>query len=64
MYALNKILRFSQSQKNNPVVYDMQTKFAQIFNTQGRYQYTTRESIQAIRAYAQSELISAGKEKT
>jgi dTDP-4-dehydrorhamnose reductase len=35
--------------------YDMQTRFADLFGGRGRYQYAARESILAIRAYAQSE---------
>ena len=38
--------------------YDMQTLYASIFGSSGRYQYSDREVIQAIRAYAQSEPIS------
>ena len=33
----------------------MQTRHAALFGAGGRYQYSARESIQAIRAYAQSE---------
>lgn len=36
-------------------VYDMQTIHARLFGGNGRYQYSSRETIQAIRAYAQSE---------
>lgn len=39
-----------------PAVYDMQTCHATVFGGSGRYQYSARETIQAIRAYAQSEL--------
>jgi hypothetical protein len=35
--------------------YDMQSIHAELFGGQGRYQYSRRESLQAIRAYAQSE---------
>lgn len=35
--------------------YDMQTKHAQVFGASGRYQYSARETIQAVRSYAQSE---------
>lgn len=35
--------------------YDMQTKYAQVFGASGRYQYSARETIQAVRSYAQSE---------
>ncbi|MFN9001915.1 MAG: pyridine nucleotide transhydrogenase [Holosporales bacterium] len=43
---------------NEPGYYDMQTRYADIFNSAGRHQYTARETIQAIRAYAQSEPIT------
>lgn len=35
--------------------YDMQTRHARLFGATGRYQYSARETLQAIRAYAQSE---------
>jgi nucleoside-diphosphate-sugar epimerase len=40
---------------NTPAIYDMRTKHAQIFGTSGHYQYSRRETIQAVRTYAQSE---------
>ena len=46
---------FEQTLANAPATYDMQTCYAQIFGLSGRYQYSSRETIQAIRAYAQSE---------
>lgn len=46
---------FMQTLENPPVRYDMQTRHAQIFGSLGQYQYSARETIQAIRAYAQSE---------
>lgn len=48
---------FTQVLANAPARYDMQTRHAQIFGSSGRYQYNARETIQAIRAYAQSELV-------
>lgn len=40
----------------NPVAsYDFQTKHAEVFGVSGRYQYSARETILAVRAYAQSE---------
>lgn len=53
---------FTQSQENTPAHYDMQTQYAQIFSSTGRYQYSARETIQAIRAYAQSEPITLKSE--
>jgi nucleoside-diphosphate-sugar epimerase len=35
--------------------YDMRTRYAQLFGGSGHHQYSRRESIQAMRAYAQSE---------
>ena len=49
---------FTQTLASSPARYDMQTLHARIFGSQGQYQYSARETIQAIRAYAQSELIS------
>lgn len=46
---------FDQALANPPATYDMQTRHAQIFGASGHYQYNSRETIQAIRAYAQSE---------
>ncbi|WP_332765818.1 pyridine nucleotide transhydrogenase [Pseudomonas koreensis] len=41
---------------DNPVgFYDMQTKYAHVFGGEGRYQYSVRETLLAVRAYAQSE---------
>lgn len=47
---------------NTPATYDMRTRHAQIFGATGHYQYSARETIQAIRAYAQSEPISLKSE--
>jgi dTDP-4-dehydrorhamnose reductase len=46
---------FEQAQANAPAVYDMRTRYAHIFGAPGRYQYSCRETLQAVRAYAQSE---------
>ena len=46
---------FTQTLENPPASYDMRTRHAQIFGSLGQYQYSARETIQAIRAYAQSE---------
>lgn len=35
--------------------YDMQTRYSALFGASGRHQYSARETIQAVRAYAQSE---------
>ncbi|MEM7020352.1 MAG: pyridine nucleotide transhydrogenase [Pseudomonadota bacterium] len=49
---------FEQTVDNQPALYDMQTCYAELFGTTGRYQYSQRETIQAIRTYAQSEPIT------
>lgn len=46
---------FNQVISSSPARYDMQTKYAEIFGGAGQYQYNSRETVQAIRAYAQSE---------
>jgi|PlaIllAssembly_1097288.scaffolds.fasta_scaffold30016_3 nucleoside-diphosphate-sugar epimerase len=46
---------FDHTLANAPVSYDMRTRHASVFNTAELYQYNKRETIQAIRAYAQSE---------
>lgn len=46
---------FDHTLANNPATYDLWTCHAQVFGASGHYQYSTRETIQAIRAYAQSE---------
>lgn len=48
-------LEFTQQQAAQPARYDMQTCHAAIFNGTGNYQYTYKETLSAIRAYAQSE---------
>lgn len=47
---------------NVSATYDMRTIYAQVFGAIGHYQYSTRETIQAIRAYAQSEPLSIKSE--
>lgn len=49
---------FSNAISNQVGAYDMQTKYAGLFGAPGRYQYSARETIQAIRAYAQSEPVT------
>ena len=46
---------FDHALANIPATYDLRTRHAQIFGASGYYQNTSRETIQAIRAYAQSE---------
>ena len=53
---------FNQELANMPARYDMQTCHAEIFGSLGRYQYSARETTQAIRAYAQSEPLTLKNE--
>ena len=46
---------FSHTLDSSPARYDMRTRYAELFGGNGHYQYSEKESIQAIRAYAQSE---------
>lgn len=46
---------FTHTLANPAATYDLRTKHAQVFGASGGYQYSTRETILAVRAYAQSE---------
>ncbi len=46
---------FSHTLVNPSATYDMWTRHAQIFGATGHYQYNARDTIHAVRAYAQSE---------
>lgn len=46
---------FHNHVQQQPARYDFQTIHAALFGGAGRYQYSARETIQAVRAYAQSE---------
>lgn len=46
---------FDQELLAAPVVYDFQSRYGGLFGGAARYQYSRRESLLAIRAYAQSE---------
>ena len=48
-------LNFSNQKEGAPARYDMRTRHAELFGTKGFYQYNTRETLLAVRAYAQSE---------
>ena len=54
---------FVQRLAKDPVHYDMQTQYASLFGVQGQYQYSVRETAQAIRAYAQSEPVTLKNSK-
>ncbi|MBA1288773.1 pyridine nucleotide transhydrogenase [Pseudomonas japonica] len=49
---------FTQSTVENPPRYDMQTLHASMFGGAGAYQYSLRDTIQAVRHYAQSEPVA------
>jgi nucleoside-diphosphate-sugar epimerase len=48
-------LEFTQEQPGTPGCYDLRSRHAALFGGTGAYQYSARESLLAIRAYAQSE---------
>lgn len=50
---------FNQILSGDPARYDMRTLYASKFGVEGMYQYSLRETIQAVRAYAQSEPVKA-----
>ena len=52
-FGFDKI--FNQKLSSSPANYNMKTQYAELFGAKGHYQYSCHESIQAIRAYAQSE---------
>jgi nucleoside-diphosphate-sugar epimerase len=52
---------FDQRLSAAPASYDMRTRHAATFGAEGLYQYSRREAIQAIRAYAQSEPLTPQK---
>lgn len=56
---------FEQCLAGPPANYDMQTRHAQLFGAKGRYQYSRRDTFQAIRSYAQYERpsINSGPDK-
>lgn len=53
---------FEQVLVNTTATYDMRSCHAQMFGATGHYQYSARETIQAIRAYAQSEPLTIKSE--
>lgn len=51
--------RFDHTLEAPPARYDMRTRHAQALGGHGAYTYSARESLQAVRAYAQSEPVAA-----
>lgn len=49
---------FEHTLSNPPARYDFQSNHAALFSGHGMYQYNKRETLQAIRAYAQSEPVT------
>lgn len=49
---------FPQALNGTPARYDMRSCHASVFGGTGNYQYTVRDTVQAIRTYAQSEAIT------
>jgi len=49
---------FFQELSQTPANYNMRTRFASTFGASGSYQYGVRETLQAIRCYAQSETVA------
>lgn len=57
--------KFSRTSTGPVAEYDMQTRYADAFGSPGRYQYSKKESLTAIRAYFQSEpAVSKGAAST
>lgn len=48
-------INFNNSISNQITDYNMQTLYAKLFGVEGLYQYSQKETIQAVRTYAQSE---------
>ncbi len=52
---------FNQELSVGVASYDMRSNYAKVLGGSGLYQYSKRETIQAIRAYAQSEIVTLKK---
>lgn len=48
-------INFTNHTQNEPVMYNMESLYAEKLGGNGRYHYSKRESLMAVRAYAQSE---------
>jgi hypothetical protein len=56
--------RFEGTLANPPAAYDFRSRYGALFGGQGPYQYSRRETIQAVRAYAQSEPVTIQAQET
>ena len=56
--------RFEGILANPPATYDFRSRYGALFGGQGPYQYSKRETIQAVRAYAQSEPLTLKTQDT
>jgi dTDP-4-dehydrorhamnose reductase len=56
--------RFEGILANPPAAYDFRSQYGALFGGQGPYQYSKRETIQAVRAYAQSEPVTIKAQQT
>jgi dTDP-4-dehydrorhamnose reductase len=52
---------FAQELANKPALYDLRSEHAKLFSALSNYQYSKRETVQAIRSYAQSEPLTLKK---
>jgi len=50
--------KFDNAGAGTPALYDMRSRHASAFGGSGNYQYSVRDQIQAVRAYAQSEPVA------
>lgn len=54
-------MHFDQPISDSPATYDLRSKFGDLYGSSVEYQYTKKEVLMAIRAYAQSEPLSSLK---
>jgi nucleoside-diphosphate-sugar epimerase len=56
--------RFARTLAHPPAAYDFRSRYGALFGGPGPYQYSKRETIQAVRAYAQSEPLTLKTQDT
>ena len=54
---------FDNALDSKPAVYDMRTRYADLFGVPGGYQYSKRDTINLVRAYAQSEPVRQNEKR-